>query len=333
YDKLPIILPGRDLAPADKNVALEFKAKLRNLLVKAGASEVLTYSFVPGRLLEAAGQDPREAYHIRNAVSPDLQYYRLSLVPSLLEKIHPNQKNGFDAFALFEIGLGHVKGFVDDKKLPIETESLALAVMNPYASGAPYYQARALADFLFAELNIAERTYTPLDEEKIKIKSSWHKAFEPGRSAVVRSPEHVLGIIGEPTAKLRSALKLPPATSVFELDIPNLYESQLDQPYRPLNRFPSSIQDICLRLPVSVNYGQADQLVWHTLDKLANQAGYDYDMETLDIFQKPADKHSHQITWRISLRHPDKTLTTDEVNKLLAGLAQRAKQALKAERV
>jgi phenylalanyl-tRNA synthetase beta subunit len=120
---------------------------------------------------------------------------------------------------------------------------------------------------------------------------------------------------------------------MFELNIPNLYESQLERAYQPLNRFPSSTQDICLRLPASIDYGEADKFVWDNLDKLAKKDRYGYEMETLDIFQKSAEKQYHQITWRISLWHPEKTLTTNEVNTLLDGLSYKAKQALKAERI
>lgn len=333
YDKLPVELPKRDLAPAAKDVPLDFKARLRDIMVQAGANEVLTYSFVHEDLLKSAGQDPKEAFRIINAVSPDLQYYRLSLTPSLLEKVHPNQRAGYDYFALFEIGKGHVKGLLDDDKLPAETETLAAVTVNPYAPGAAYYQARGLADYIFWRLNLTERTYLPLAASKTKRKTSWYKNYEPGRTAVVWSGERILGFIGEPTAKLRAALKLPPATAMFELDIQNLYEVSQPTAYRPLNRFPSSTQDICLKLPAAVDYQEADKFVWSALDKLAKRRGYNYEMETIDIFRKQNDAKHHQITWRINVSHPDKTLTTTEVSALLDDLAAKAKKELKAERI
>jgi phenylalanyl-tRNA synthetase beta subunit len=59
--------------------------------------------------LEKVGQDKTLAFKLNNAISPDLQYYRLSLTPSLLEKIHPNIKAGFNEFALYEINKTHNK--------------------------------------------------------------------------------------------------------------------------------------------------------------------------------------------------------------------------------
>jgi phenylalanyl-tRNA synthetase beta subunit len=56
-------------------------------------------------------------------------------------------------------------------------------------------------------------------------------------------------------------------------------------------------------------------------------------LQPLDIFQKPADKTHKQTTWRIVLSHPERTLTTEETNKLLDKLAEFAKKEFKAERI
>src|SRR3990167_8896886 len=113
YDHLPQELPPRDLTPAKLDPSISFKSRVRRTLSSAGANEVLTYSFVHESLLKKVGQDPKNAYHIRNALSPDLQYYRLSIIPSLLEKVQPNIRAGFGEFALFEIGKEHFKGATD----------------------------------------------------------------------------------------------------------------------------------------------------------------------------------------------------------------------------
>jgi phenylalanyl-tRNA synthetase beta chain len=143
-------LPPRDLKPAEFDPILGFKSRLRTILSAAGANEVLTYSFAHGSLMEKAGQNPKDAYQIANALSPDLQYYRLSLTPSLLEKVHPNIKAGFAEFALFEIGKGHNKLHRTDgeEKVPAEFQMLALTVASGQKSakqnGAPFYAGRAI---------------------------------------------------------------------------------------------------------------------------------------------------------------------------------------------
>ena len=118
FDKLPRQLPMRSIKPAPKNPRRQLKQAIRQSLSRAGANEVLIYSFVHERVLKNAEQDPSRAYRLSNALSPDLQYYRTSVLPSLLDKVHANIKAGHDEFMLFEIGKIH------GKELPLTDENL-----------------------------------------------------------------------------------------------------------------------------------------------------------------------------------------------------------------
>jgi len=106
FDALPNELPKRSMKPVHINEAIALKQRLRERCASAGANEVLTYSFVHENVLVRAAQDAAHAFRLGNALSPDLQYYKLSLTPSILDKIHMNAKIGYDQFALFEIGEG-----------------------------------------------------------------------------------------------------------------------------------------------------------------------------------------------------------------------------------
>ena len=337
YDKLPVKLPAKNLAPAVRNAAVDFKTQLRDILSRAGANEVLTYSFVHEKLFKSVGQNPNDAYHIRNAVSPDLQYYRLSLTPSLLDKVHANQRAGFKEFALFELGLGRNQKMKDPKtKLPVEFPMLSLVYASSLKSaktnGAAYYEAKKILNYLLGELGIKPDYRPILAEEDYPVA----KPFDHARSAQVwdKKTNMPLGMVGEYNPVAAHSLKLPAYSAGFEVGIDQLMSAAPHQTeYRPLNRFPSSNQDICLRLPVNVNFGKVDEFMNYQLEKLTKKGGYSYASEPIDIFQKPADKQHHQITWRLSFWHPEKTLTTDEVNKLLDELSAKAKIELKAERV
>ncbi|MEX1058962.1 MAG: phenylalanine--tRNA ligase subunit beta, partial [Candidatus Saccharimonadales bacterium] len=339
YQHLPIELPSRDLSPAKPDPMLSFKSQLRNIMSSAGANEVLTYSFVDEPLLRAVGQDPKDAYHIRNALSPDLQYYRLSLTPSLLEKAHPNVKARFDRFALFEIGAAHVRGVEDSEKLPAELLRLGIAIVStskPKEAKAPFYKAKYYVDKLLNKLSISDVEYWPLEQAKNQTKD-WRvasKAFEPKRSAALYAGKDFLGVVGEPSAKLRATLKLPLDSAAAELSISAmqlLSAARVD--YRPLNRFPSLDQDLCLSSSIEITYADLSEFLKNHLDKAAKEHGYSFAIEPLDIFQRPKDKSHKQTTWRISLWHPQRTLTTTEVNQLFNKIAVAARKELAAERI
>lgn len=342
YDHLPLELPKRDLAPV---VVSDVKSRIRDILSRAGANEVLTYSFVHGDLLTKVGQDKKQAFELSNALSPDLQYYRLSLTPSLLDKVHMNIKSGFNEFALFELNKVHNKSQKDhdEPTIPFEHQRLALvyaARNQAKGSGASYFQARHLLSNLAGCLGVRLR-FKPLTKDygqDLPDLKSWLSPYSPGRSALVfvdlpepNSKATLLGVVGEYRPSITKSLKLPMATAGFEIDTMILELAITGNSYKPLSRFPSTHQDITLQVPAATTYAEMKAVGNNVLLAASEEHGYDIKPELLDIYQKDTDtKH---FTFRITVTHHDRTLVTDEVSSLLDEVAKAAKAKLKAVRV
>lgn len=341
YDHLPLELPKRDLTPAAKNAVLEIKRKLRERLAQTGANEVLGYSFVHGNLLDKVGQDRELAFQLSNALSPDLQYFRLSLTPSLLEKVHPNIKAGYGQFALFELGKVHAKGVLDDEGLPRELPRVALVCTadpkNAEANyaGAPYYQARAyLMDVLELFGLAGELKFVPLHEANFgdhKAIEQMIKPFEPNRAAALVRGDLVVGVVGEYRASVIRNLKLPAFTAGFELFLSSFKDAS-GPTYIQLPRFPKVEQDMCLRVPANTTYQQVFDFVWTHLDQHRPDATY-HTLGPVDMYQRKDDLEHKQITLRLTLASYKRTLTDQEVAALLDEVARAAKIQLNAERV
>ena len=334
YEKLPVVLPKRNVAPAPRDGLLTIKSRIRRILKQAGANEVLTYSFVHDSLLKKVGQDTKDAYHIRNAISPDLQSYRLSMTPSLLEKVHQNIRAGFSEFALFELGKGHNQQMEDKQGLPVEFEMLSLVFASSEKTvknyGSPLFEAKIILEYLTTELGI-ELEYRPIPKEESYPVT---KPFDHTRSAQIWVGQTALGMMGEYKRSVIQNLKLPIYSAGFEIGIEQLLSVvPAHRQYSSLNRFPQLEQDFCLRSSKDYNYQSLNNFMAKSLAKLSEPHGYHYTLVPIDIFQKPADKNHKQTTWRIILWHPERTLTTEETNKLLDELAARAKKELNAERI
>jgi phenylalanyl-tRNA synthetase beta chain len=336
YDKLPLNLPKRDLAPPHRNAMLDLQSQVRGILAGAGANEVLTYSFVHGNLLEKAGQKPEHAFQLSNALSPDLQYYRMSLVPNLLSTVHPNIKAGYDQFVLFEMGRAHVKiGEMDEEGLPAEQQRLAgvVAAADKTAIGSAYYDARRYVEFLADRLGI-ELTLLPMSENpEFPVTTP----FDHTRSAVVKAagkgPEAILGIVGEFKPSVLRGFKLPKHSAGFELGLDHLLEHQNSRSrYQPLPRFPKVEQDICLKVPANTSYADVHDFVASHMDTNRPDKTH-HALSPVDIYQREDDKDHKQITLRLSIASYERTLTDDEVNKLLDSVATAAKDKLHAERI
>ena len=341
YDHLPLDLPKRNLSPAPKDKTLEFKKLLREILPAAGANELLTYSFVHGDLMKKAGQNPNNAFKIANALSPDLQYYRQSLLPSLLDKVHPNIKTGVSEFALFEINQTHAKDLIGKDSLPIEEYRLGLVfaaeskTAKANYEAAPYYQAKKYLDVLLEKLGIEARLEPMITREpKMEVGKAAAAPFERQRSAYVMSQDgKLLGEIGEFKASVTSKFKLPGFASGFELDVLQLMNQQdKTSGYTAIPRFPVVNQDISLQLPSDKSYEQLLNLVNAQIEKLKPEHT-SFNLSPVDIYQDDNDKSTKHITLRLEIASYQRTLQAELVNELLDKVAAVAKAKLGAQRL
>lgn len=342
FDHLPLDLPARTLAPASKNYLFELKRQVRSVLRSAGANEMLTYTFVHGNLLQKAGQDVARAFQLSNALSPDLQYYRVSLAPSLLDKVHSNIRAGYDQFALFELGKVHILGENDSDGLPRECHALSMVfAANDKAAeayeGAPYYQARKYLMHMLSHFRVQSFVqFEPLQGADL-YNNHWIEQmtapFEPNRSAVLRDEQGLIwGVVGEYKASVRKALKLPAFTAGFELDPLLFAQESVGAGYVQLPRFPKVEQDICLKVPADTTYKQLFDFVWQKLGEVQPPNTFPA-LGPVDIYQREDDAAHKQITLRFSLASFERTLTDDEVTRLLDHVASAAQAELGAERL
>lgn len=342
YDKLPLVLPQRDLTPAPKDPLFEFKGKVRTILSRAGANEVLTYNFIHGNLLDKMGQDKTMAFRLSNALSPDLQYLRTSLTPSLLEKVHPNIKAGHAEFVLFEINKVHAKDMLDDENLPREFNRITLtlaadekAAASDYA-GAPYYQAKKYLELLLSGFGVTDSVqWMPLAKADFgghALIEQMAKPYEPNRSAVLVKDGLVVGVVGEYRRAVQKALKLPAFAAGFEVFHSFIQMGSSGQAYTQLPRFPKIEQDICLKVPTGISYGQLYQFVEVYLQQNRPDKTHHL-LSPMDIYQREDSTNYKQITLRLSLSSYERTLTDAEVSTLLDAVAKAASQQFQAERL
>ena len=331
FDKLPRQLPMRSIKPAPRNPRRQLKQAIRQSLSRAGANEVLTYSFVHERVLKNAEQDPSRAYRLSNALSPDLQYYRTSVLPSLLDKVHANIKAGHDEFMLFEIGKIHDKELLlTDENLPSEQTFVdgVYASKKPRA-GAPFYKARKLVDRLLADINV-EADFVKIAESDADMPAP----FDGRRSAwIVAKNGDKLGIVGELSQAVRRNFKLPDYTAAFSLGIEKLQAclaSSREYNYRPLSRFPSISQDISLRSSVEISHDELLRAVRQCLDGSEN---LHCQIQTLGVYQPKDDATIKTSTFRLTFTSYQQTLTDAEVKPIMDNIATTALTKLDAERV
>lgn len=324
FDTINLTLPRRDFVAVTPTDFDMFRSRLRSLFVRAGANEVLTYSFVHGDLLEKAGIKISNSYKIVNSISPELQYYRQSLMPSLLNQVSPNSKAGYDTFALFECNKVHQKDAgLTDEAVPVEEDRLALVLTDTKQQGVAYYQAKSLLDYALKTFAI-EVLYRPFGDTHDDALSA---PFEPKRSAHIIDVQtgELLGVIGEYKRSVQKNFKLSSYAAGFELNMRALQAlaAKTSGQYKPLSRYPGTERDVCFQVADSITYAQVEQAARTAL------AGYDSLITTLnplDLYQAEGSV-TKNITLRFGVTSYANTITNEEVNAVINSVIRQVADA------
>lgn len=336
FDKLPIKLPKKLAKAVERNELSVFKSKIRQVLVATGSNELLTYSFVHKNLLDKANQNIEQAYKLSNALSPELQYYRLSLLPSILDKVHSNVKNGYGEFAIFEIGKAHTKKWISEDGLPIEAERVAFVFCADEKSaknyeGQAYYQAREFLDNLLEKLNVVA-DYQPISGFNPKIAESdpIKPFYQPRSAAVVFEEGEFIGTVGEFTSKITRGLKLPEYCAGFELDVKQLMNAvDSNTSYQQIPKYPKINQDLTISVTGDISFANvsgtinASAALHMPEDSLTS-------VKLIDIFKKD-DRINY--TFRLQVASYERTLIAKEVTEVLNKIANDAKNQLNAQKI
>ena len=320
YDNIALRLPTRTFRGVDFSKFDKLQAEIRQILVAGGANEVLTYSFVHGDLLEKFGQNPENSYRIVNSISPDLQFYRQTLTPSLLSKVNQNIRGGFDEFAIFEMNKITMKSLgLTDENVPNEVKNLALVYSAKKGKNA-FYQAKYFANYLFEKLGLK------LEVCEFSGENPLHGGFEPKRSAylgITMNGEFVkLGVLGEFKKSVQKSMKLPEATAGFEINLEKLCEIWGDKKLqmRKLSKFQSVERDLSLKFEQEISFGEVEK-AFESAKNLAENI--EIEISPIDIYEA---ENSKTISLRFKIIPFEKTLTGDEIREIVEKLEKIAEK-------
>jgi phenylalanyl-tRNA synthetase beta chain len=318
YNNIKVTLPTRSVLPATTNRSLQLKQKIRECLSGNGLNEILTYNFTGKDHFLKAGLSIESAYHIKNSLSPELEYMRYSLIPSILEKAYENEKSGYTQFGLYEINAGHNKEEMDEEKLPLERWLVSLVLVTP--SETPYYQVKVYTDLLAQKLNLRQVDYVLLADTPTTQLPAWIQrilpAFDMNRSAVILSAQkekEYIGVVGEVSNNAKANFGIKQGAAVAEIDISALGALMMHgSSYVEPSRFPAVSQDLCFAVKMDVPYEQLRREILSALE----DTNLRIKVEPLDIYQPKDAQDRKQITFRVFIQHTEKTLQPKDIQHL-----------------
>jgi len=329
YDRIPTTRLADELPPPATPRAIELEEQVRDLMVGAGLTELITYSLIDMALVakvQPSEAVPERYLKLSNPSTPEHVYMRRSLLPSLAAALAMNLRER-ERSTVFEIGrvyLPLAQPGKDDRWLPDEPRRLAIAMAGPRQAESwlhtdrdwlDFYDLKGIVELLGERLGLADRlSFVPLTDDE---------RFHPGRSAtlmlaVERDPrgrvleQQPVGVLGEAHPQVRARIEVNvPRILLAEIDLETLFVHAGQAVYRPISRFPASTQDLSI---------VADETIPEAQIRAVIQRSAGEHLESLILFDRYSGPQvgsgKRSLTYHLTFRAPDRTLLDETLAKI-----------------
>lgn len=295
-----------------------FQARIRGSLRRGGLREVRLLPFMSESDMRLAGD--RDAVRITNPLQADEGHLRTTLLPGLLRTLQRNVYRHVRSAAVFEVGT--VFGLVEG--VPEERPSAAFAMTGPAAQSwaeqaRPFdmFDAKGIVEALLGELGISDVSFGE--------PPGW--PFHPGRSTAVLSRGERVGAVGEVHPRVAGDLDLDGRVAGGELDVTALMDhASAEITARDVPRFPPLRRDLAFILPAETPAGAVRESLLDAGGELVESC------LLFDVFAgPPLPEGKKSLAFSLDLRAPDRTLTDDETETVVARIVERLARDFGAE--
>jgi phenylalanyl-tRNA synthetase beta chain len=281
------------------------RTQVRQALAVRGLDEVVTFSFMDGRLASQFGGVP-ESLTLDNPISAELDVMRPSILPNLATAAARNADRGFPDAALFELGAVYRDDSPTGEALTAAGLRGGQAVPRHWLAGGRAVDAfDAKADVLA----VLEVLGAPVDNLQVTADApAW---YHPGRSGTLRLGPKVVAWFGElhPSAAAAAGLKGPVAAfELFLAEVPQPKQKTKLKPPPSLPPFQPLVRDFAFLVDAAV---PAEKLI--RAIKAADRALI-VSVEVFDLYQGegvPPGKKS--LALAVTLQPTQATLTDKEI--------------------
>jgi phenylalanyl-tRNA synthetase beta chain len=319
YDNIPETRMADTLPPQIGNPIHEWEEGVRDLLVRLGMQEIVSYRMTsPER--ESRVAQYNDYVTLANPITPERRVMRRSLLASVLEVMEKNARA--ESISLFEIGpvFEPVK---DD--LPNEPRRLVLVMTGLRQALAwdakdiphmDFYDMKGRIELLLSGLHYKDVTYAVADSIPY---------LHPGKAAEIQITGKGVGVFGELHPLVKDKYEVgdaPILAAEFDLDalrsVPPTYG------IKPVADVPPVFEDIAVILDESVPASKVDALIRQTGGKvLTNVKLFDvYRDEKIGAGKKSL---AYSLTYQ-----SDKTMTDAEAAAIRKKIVKRLEQEVGA---
>ncbi len=290
--------PLRPLFPVEVGEIRDLTLKVRNLLTDRGLDEVITFPWLEEELKELFKLE--SFWEIVNPLNAEQRHMRTSLIPSLVKVLKFNQNNFNLNVAIFEIGRVYLKEGEENRMA-----LLAAGTMRRHLGRSEewnFLTFKGLIEVLLSRFGI---DFSVRPKEQLPY-------MHPYLCVSVVAEGRELGFFGKLHPQIAEKLELKKVPFVAELSLDLLKELRRKPTFKGLSKFPPVRRDFAFVI-------SKDRLKFEEILLTAGEVFGDLleEIFPFDLYEGERLKEGEvSIAVRVVLRHPERSLSDDEVNEL-----------------
>ncbi len=329
-DRVEPTIPGAPNHPGGLTDLQRYAHMVGEALRASGLCETLTYNFADtGDLERLRMPDERlgQPVVILNPLTADQGQMRRTMIPGLLRSVAYNLAHGQDNVALYE--QGRVFYGSSEASQPAEPQHVAGVLCGAWHKDSWDQKARPL-DF-FDGKGAIEQLAEALKIERLRFKAASPEKYpwlQPGRAAQIMVGKQCVGWLGNIHPLSLANFDIDQDVVAFEIDQDALLSHAQDMlPYQDIPTLPGVEQDLAIVVDEDVDYETCIQRIGSAGGKLL------VDVRLFDVYRDPVrvGPHKKSMAFALTFRDPKRTLTAEDVEKVMGKLVKKISKSLGAE--
>jgi len=325
YDRIPATLASGDTTQGGLSNYQKFTDNVRQLMA-ATCLEVINYSFISPRvfdmLLLPENSELRNPLRLANPLSEEQSVMRTLLLPGILDTVSRNMARKNSNMAFFEIGAVF---YPQGEGLPVESLKMAAVLAGKVETN--WLQKEIDMDFYYLK-GLLQNLLDKMGIDKVSWQEADDPSYHPGRSALIKIDDQILGIMGEIHPLVRQNFDIKQRVCACELDMDTLFNlSRQHVMMDKITRYPAVERDLAVVLNKEV---KADRVLG-----LIQDLGGELLQNTVvfDVYSgEQVPEGCKSMAFRLTFQSAERTLTEAEVNTIMDQIRAGLQTKLQASR-
>lgn len=277
YDKLVETLPLMSVS-GEYTKEQKVKRTINQTLRGVGLSEVVTYSLVSEQKSNEFkllfDENVRQPIALLHPMSEERKYLRRTLVSSLVDVLKYNNARKIENLGIYEIGKRYfTEGESTSEDWCVSGAVQGIRSTNLWASSSnkvDFFYVKGILELLFTKLNVQVK-YEALDIQSDEL--------HPGRSALIKYNDKVIGFIGQLHPKYMNSQDIED-TYVFEIALDEIFlKDDKVTTFTSISKVPPVFRDFAFIMDDNQNIGDIIEAIYRVDKKMIKN------VEVFDVYK------------------------------------------------